>query len=486
MKLDIRIISFCLLQVWLYSSCTNWQEAKNVISTADSINQTEHVIYDDTMALSKVIHCLDNPFGRMLMSSTLGKAYYYMGRNFSMSNRIAEAADYYIEADRLQIADPLYRGRVNSCLGYICAQNNNDSLALIFYDRACNDFQESGDEWYYAQMLLDCSERHINLHKYCVADSLLSVAKSYHIDSAYYARYLETIGLYFYKQQQYDSALVYFQRGLNYWQSEQDRCFSYMKIMQVYLDIKKIIYATPYAQSIIKQSNNPNYLVNAYYCLMQDAKEKNDTKLLSYYSHARTDAQRLLLNYATNSAEAMPQLERYLINPHPFRWAWLTITCFIILCILLITTISIYRKITTIQLNVSNEQIISLSAHIKKQKNELDKHSEKHYHDKRLHKIRRKAPKPLPQWNEYDQLKKDLNPYLHNWLIELEKLRLTNRENVFCVLSFIYSHMPTDELANHLCITKESVLVCKTRIAKKIGITSAQLSVFLQNLTNLE
>ena len=59
---------------------------------ADSIDQTQHVIYDDTAALGGVIRTLDNPLGKLLMSNTLGKAYYYMGRNHHLSNRISEAA----------------------------------------------------------------------------------------------------------------------------------------------------------------------------------------------------------------------------------------------------------------------------------------------------------------------------------------------------------------------------------------------------------
>jgi tetratricopeptide (TPR) repeat protein len=179
---------------------------------ADSIDQTEHVIYSDTAVLGKTIRTLDNPFGRLFKSNTLGKAYYYMGRNYSLSNQIVEAAGCYIEADRLQIDDPIYRGRVNSNMAYICAQNNNDSLALIFYERASNDFKENGNEWRYSQTLLDRSESNILLHNYLVADSLLQIAQSYQFDSAYQARYYETCGLYFYEQQQYDSALVYFIR----------------------------------------------------------------------------------------------------------------------------------------------------------------------------------------------------------------------------------------------------------------------------------
>ena len=229
------IVSVVLLLC--FSSCSSWHEAERVIAMADSIDQTKHVIYDDTAALDGVIRQLDNPFGRVLMSNTLGKAYYYMGRNYSLSNQIVEAAGCYIEADRLQIDDPIYRGRVNSNMAYICAQNNNDSLALIFYERASNDFKESGNEWRYSQTLLDRSESNILLHNYIVADSLLQIAQSYQFDSAYQARYYETCGLYHYEQLQYDSALVFFNQGLRYWQSETEKCFSYLKIMQVSLDI---------------------------------------------------------------------------------------------------------------------------------------------------------------------------------------------------------------------------------------------------------
>lgn len=87
----VRVVILLLSILCSLSSC-HWQEAKNIIEIADSIDQTEHVIYDDTMALKRVICSLDNPFGRLLHSNTLGKAYYYMGRNYSLSNQIEKAA----------------------------------------------------------------------------------------------------------------------------------------------------------------------------------------------------------------------------------------------------------------------------------------------------------------------------------------------------------------------------------------------------------
>ena len=490
---EISHLSSCMYHIlcvlgltFLFSSC-GWQEAKEVIATADSLDQTEHVIYDDTAALGKAIRCLDNPFGRVLMSNTLGKAYYYMGRNYSISNQIAEAAGCYIEADRLQIDDPIYRGRVNSCMGYICAQNNdNDSLSLIFYNRASEYFKASDNNWYHAQILLNRSECCISLHNYFIADSLLQIAESYQLDSAYRARYYETKGLYFYEQQEYDSALIYFNRGLEYWQREEEKSFSYMKVMQIYLHINDLKKALPYSKLIIKNSNNLNYISNAYYCLMQDAREKDDTKQLSTYSHARTDAQKQLRNGMIKDAEAFPVLEEYLTNPDPLLKIRIVLFTFVVICIVLIVCIFAYRKQTVAKIQVSEKQIVSLSAQMQEHQDKLQEQGKLHYYKKHLDKIRRKYPKPLSRWNEYTELKKDIQSYLHDWFISLEKLDLTNREKVFCVISFIYPQMATEDLANYLCITKEALPVRKNRIAKKLGITSVELGVFLQKLANRE
>ena len=494
---NMRIIICVLGILCIFTSCC-WQEAKEVIAVADSLDRAEHVVYDDTAALSKAIRCMDNPFGRVLMSNTLGKAYYYMGRNLEdYHQQVAGAARGYIEADRLQIDDPIYRGRVNSCMGYICAQNNNDSLALIFYERASEDFKESGNEWYYAHHLLNVIPCCINLHLFTKTDSLLQIAQTYSLDSAYRARYYETKGLYFYEQQQYDSALVYFNQGLNYWQSEEDKCFSYLKIMQVSLDINDLAQAIPYAQCIIKLSNNPNHIINAYYCLMQEAKSKNNAELLSVYSHARTDAQRLLLNHANNSAEAMPKLEEYLSNPHPLRWIWITITGFIVVFLFLFVGAILYRKHTTKYLNTTtsslkettillqeaNEKIENLSTRIKKQEVVEAQPKSDNYFNKNINSIRSEFPAPSNKWNDYKRLKKDIDPWLHNWLRALDQLNLADREKILCIYTLLYPHLSTAKLADYMNYDKDGIRVFKTRIAQKLGIKSSQLPSFLRKLS---
>ena len=142
-------LTFLLLCLF-FASCghtTRYQEAKHVIAVADSLDQNEHLLYPDTAALQQTIRTLDNPFGRLFAHNTLGKAHYYMGRHLSLNDQITQAAAHYIAADRAQIDDPISRGRINSCMAHICKQNESDSLALKFFERANNDFKLIGKEW---------------------------------------------------------------------------------------------------------------------------------------------------------------------------------------------------------------------------------------------------------------------------------------------------------------------------------------------------
>ena len=470
----------CIFALCCVLSACHWQEARQVIAVADSLDQAEHVIYDDTAALSKTIRCMDNPFGRVLMSNTLGKAYYYMGRNYSLSNQIAEAADCYIEADRLQIDDAIYRGRINSCMGYICAQNKSDSLALIFYERANGCFLEGSDEWRYAQSLLNIIQCYICLQQYQSIDSLLQTAYSYQLDDAYIARYLETVGMYHHALQQYDSALVYYNSGINYWSSEEARCFSYMKIMQACFHSNKMDSALHYAHKLITISDNPNYLVNAYYCLMQDAKNYNNVELLSQYSHVRTDALKLLSQGMVKDAEAMPILEEYLINPHPLRWVWIMFPTIILLCILFAIGIWIYRK----RSRSANEQLDVLSTHIRTQEEDIMHQQSLLEFEKGLTEIMNKYHSPRNQWRNYSILRKNIAPWLRNWTAKLDMLPLSEQEKLFCTISLIYPNLTDIEIAEYMCYARGSIRVLKNRILKKLGISSAEFSTFLHNLSN--
>ena len=463
---SVRYLTYLLFCLLLASCdyCNRYQQAHITIAIADSLDQNEHTLYSDTVALQQTIAALDNPLGRIFAHNQLGKAHYYMGRHLSLAEQIPQAAEHYIAADRARIDDPIYRGRINSCLAHICKQNESDSLALIFFIRANEAFEDSGKDWYYAHTLLDVSEFHTCLHHFAEADSVLRIAHSYSLDDYYLARYYETKGLYFYELQQYDSALVYFKRGLALWQYEEDRLYTYKKLMQVYLDMGDQASALPYAQIIVEHSATPNELVNAYYCLMQDAKANNDIELLSRYAHARQDANRLLNAQVGKYRGALTLLKEHVANPYPYRWVWMTLLCLLVACLLLVIAIVMHRRHAARRLQVAHHQIEDLSI------------------SAQLSNIRATYPRPHKQWNDYNELKKDLDTQLHDWLSQLETYQLSNRENVFCTYMLLYPNASLEDLADWMHYSATGISTFKRRIAQKIGIPTRDLQKHLQDL----
>lgn len=465
---------FFILALTMFSSCSTWHEAKTVIVEADSLDQNEHILYSDTTALRQAITTWDNPMGRLLYANQLGKAYYYLGRNLSNEGAIAEAATLYIEADRLQISDPLYRGRINSCMAHIAKQNESDSLALIFFERANHAFQTCGKDWYYAYTLLDVSEFNTNLHYFAKADSVLKIAESYALDDAYVARTLETRGLYYYALQEYDSALVYFKRGLDYWTYDEDKVYTYMKMMQVCMDMDDLSQAVIYAQFIVDHSDSPTYLINAYYPLMLHARAQNNTELLGKCAHARADAQSALRTDLGGYVEALKSLREYVANPYPLRWVGILVGCVGVGCILLIISVLIYRKRTAKLLQVARQKI-------EEKENAYTEEKRVYDFNTALADIRAKYSHPRKQWNDYNELRKDLNTLLYDWLRKLETLGLSNRENVFCVYMIVYPYASLDELADWMHYSPTGISTFKRRIAQKLGISTRELYDFLHN-----
>ena len=116
-----HIVHFLLFAMMMMSitSCARWREAKAVVAEADRLLGDEKRITRDTAALNAAIKTLKGPVGYLFAKQELAKAYYFMGRNFYYLNDFSTASDYYILCDRLNPKDPLYKGRINSCMGYL-------------------------------------------------------------------------------------------------------------------------------------------------------------------------------------------------------------------------------------------------------------------------------------------------------------------------------------------------------------------------------
>ena len=259
------------LLVMSCTSCARWRGAKAVIAEADSLLVHHKIVTRDTAALNYAINTLDGPLGHIFARNELAKAYYFMGRNFYYANDFATAADYYILCDRMNPSDPMYKGRINSCMGFICKQDSCFTEALEFYDRACEVHKKSSNVWYYAHNLLNVAEQYVNLGEYNNADSVLLLASNYDVDSAYYADIMDVKAIALYNQQIYDSALVLLLGIKDYPRNIEAKSYSYLMIARCYNQLLKIDKAKKYAEYVITNSCNSSFRSNAYYMLIQSA-----------------------------------------------------------------------------------------------------------------------------------------------------------------------------------------------------------------------
>ena len=447
------------LLVMSCSSCARWREAKEVIMEAERLDSKE-IIIGDTAALAKTIRTLGS-LGRVFAHDDLAKAYYYLGRNFHNMNDYSTAADYYIVCDRISPTDPIYKGRVNSCMGFLCKQDSCFKESLIFYERANEAFKKSGNERRYANGLVSIAEQYVCLHEYAKADSVLQIASSYDIDSAYYADIVDIKALALYNQEMYDSALVCLLRIKNTPRPIEARCYSYMKIMHCYEFLHQLDNTIIYAEYIISNSKNPAYRSNAYFYLMTNAKWHNDINSLSIYSHAREDEDRKLQHDTELCAQAIIKLQTYL---EATNYTKLIISIVAALFVVLSTGIWLvykcYRGV--------------LQKHAKEKQDRHDLLVRRIY-DHSIYFTSNKV------WQDYKKLREFANSHFDNMFYKLEDAyHLSEQEMKICLMVLLeYSNK---QMAEILLVQPNTISKAKNKIAKQLNTSSAELRTSLLDI----
>ena len=450
------------------TSCARWREAKAVVAEADRLLGEEKRITRDTAALNFAIETLNGPLGYLFAKQELAKAYYFMGRNFYYLNDFATAADYYILCDRLNPTDPLYKGRINSYMGYLCKQDSCFEEALEFYERANIAFAKTDNQKRYANGLLSIAEQYVNLKEYNKADSILRIANNYDIDSTYHAMLIETRGLYFFALQQYDSALTYFLRIENFPRPLEARCYSYMKIIQIYARQDKYQMATKYANYIILNTTNPNYKTNAYYVLLKEAEFCNNLKKLAEYSYLRKDEDRKIHDNAECYAQASSKLKSYILNPNPYGVINLCFAGAIILFLILVVfAYIIYKRHQSV--SRKNEEMVYSQEEQRIAKRKL---FERKIFDHSVYFLQPNI------WKDTNKLREQANIYCGNIFYRLEETyHFSEQEMKICLMVLL--EFPREQMANYLYVQPNTISKAKGKIAKILGTTSSDLRNFL-------
>lgn len=411
----ITCIFIAILLIGCLTSCQSWREAKTVVAEADSLLVHKKTILRDTAALNFAINTLDGPLGYIFAKQDLAKAYYFMGRNFYYLNDFSTAADYYILCDRMNPKDPLYKGRVNSCMGYLCKQDSCFEEALVFYERANEAFEKSGDEKRIANGLVSIAEQYVNLKEYDKVDSVLSLASRYEIDSAYYARMVDVRALALYNQEMYDSALVCLLRIKNTPRPIEARCYSYMKIMHCYEFLHQLDNTIIYAEYIISNSKNPAYRSNAYFFLIEAEKVNQDMQRVVNYSHLREDENRNIRTPNESCAQATMKFKAYL-NDIDYTNLIISIVAalFVVLSIGIWLVYKCYRGV--------------LQKHAKEKQDRRDLLARRIY-DHSIYFMSNKV------WQDYKKLREFANSHFDNMFYRLEDAyHLSEQEMKICLM----------------------------------------------------
>ena len=474
----ITCIFIAILLIGCLTSCQSWREAKTVVAEADSLLLYGEII-GDTAVLAATINTLSSPLGYVFARNDLAKAYYHMARNFYHAHDYTAAADYYILCDRLKPSNPMYKGRVNSCMGFLCKQDSCFVEALEFYERANEAFVD--DERRYANGLVSIAEQYVCLHEYAKADSVLQIASSYDINSAYYADIVDIKALALYNQEMYDSALVHLLSIKDYPRPLEAKCFNNVLIIRCYNKLKNTNAAISYAEYIIEHSKNPAYRSNAYFILIQSAGLHNDVDQLSKCSNAREDEDRKLRHISEAYAQASAKLKDHIRNPYPFLYLGISVCVTIILGGV---GVWIYRK--------KNKQIATekqqMEAELRTWKEsiqqKLDTYKEDIMSEKRMiirNIIMEYADEfaiGKPVWNTDKDVFR-LADSCFGFVIYRLKHKYCLRNSELKIYLMVLLDFPTRDCIKMVTYTEKSFPTIKRRLAEKLGTSSGEMRDFL-------
>ncbi|MGN0236231.1 MAG: hypothetical protein ACI4BD_08005 [Paludibacteraceae bacterium] len=312
-----------LCSLWVFAvlgcGCRDWHEAERIVATADSLDAL-HEVYTDTVALRTVVEKWDKKILRQLKHNPLGRAYYYLGRNYDdFYADYATATQCYIRSDRLGMDAPLACGRVNACMGYICSQHNADSLALWYNERALRYFQTAGDSFYYASALLTLSVSYASQGDYAKSDSLWQAADRYALSDAAFEAYRCDSRIYYYMHRSaYDSALVWLQKVAP---------TTSLRVVQraiAWEHTGRMDSAVWYAEQVIAQSGERSHRVGAYYILHRQAVADGDMLRANDLAAARMGEMRQQTQEMEGKLTAVHALQAYREQcERTSFWQWL-------------------------------------------------------------------------------------------------------------------------------------------------------------------
>ncbi len=457
---------------FLFLSCSplsDRKEALQVVAEADSLDRIGR-LYSDTTRLLEASKTLSEYRYR----TEKAKALYYLGRNYSMQNLDATAVDCYIDADRLKPEDPQLRGRLNANMAYICAQQNKDSLALIFYEKDCQFWEMAGEKEIYCSCLLDISHVLCKMKQYAKSDSIWKMTLNYSHSERFLSRASGLRAYYFNEVCEYDSALFYLDKitmpevlGLDFYNSQR-------VIALYYTD--HIDSAVFYANKVVNDSiSRVAFLISSYNILREKAYRDNDIGLTIIYNE---QLEKFQIDADSNSEQrirAIAKMEKYLNEEEDNSILFLVIAISVSIIILAIGLLYIYRtqnkyKFLQERNSMLNHKENLILASISEQANNIQTNISHIKQDKNW--------KNTLKWNNEKQSLLQIDYYFNNFATRLNNEYNLNPVDIrYCAM--LLMGFDTKYISEHLPYAYSGMKTLKKRTANKLYVLPQDLPDFL-------
>ena len=468
-----RVIHIMLLVLLCLSSCVSHEERAEALQTvaeADSLD-SNGILFSDIVRLS---HAVDALCG-LTHRTEKAKALYYLGRNYSLIGEDATAVDYYIEAERLEPNNQQLRGLLYSNMGYICAQQQEDSLAVIFFDKSARFYHECRDSIRYAYVLLQESYSYVMMGCFSTADSLWKESALITSNDDIFLSQLWVYRAYYYNRLgEYNQALEYVTKS----DKSPDKSYLYWQYALTYYNLCNLDSCAYYAERILSICSNAAHVMDAYFFLGQKAEKDNDIKKIAYYADKRNDWEYIARRNNNQRVLAISKIEEYLLHPDTsitlVEKVLISLSVILLLCLCIVVYFVKKESSRTI---IQQEQSLREKDNIIAQQNQYETErivEKKKVVENNIILLRESlSASSFSQKNE-QELFKEINAKFFQLTDKLKsKQFLSQVEIKFCIAVLLYSDYSV--ISDYMNCSRNGISKTKKRIAEKLGTTGAQL-----------
>ena len=464
----------CLILLSLALLGCTPHRALRTLAVADSL-RAEGQSYGDSMALAQAVSDLRTC--RLVYPNDYARTCYHYARLLTDRQEERAAMQHFLRITRLRNIDPVLRGRAYSNMARIAGQQHDERLAISLYEQSARSFLNGRDTLLYAYSLTNIAWQLGYLQRRTEALHYVDSALSLVTDDGLIQKAAETRAAICYYAQDYDAALSYMALP-----AFPDNAYTCLLKAQTCYASGRNDSATLFAKQVPERTQNPYYLIDAYYILLHDSASATPQEL-ACWNAART--QMLLLCNRTD-IEHTQALDFYLGNRKKARWLLCGAIVLTVIALSLFFTFLYYRR-KGHRVGMLGKLLHSMQAeriHIEKQI-ERARQDYRTECEKRLEETCRTLRKTDNfrqdmAWSNYEQMCLRADNRLDHVITCLRPFRLSQKETRLCVLVLI--GFSNRQIADLLPYAESGIGKFKYMVARKLGTPTNELRMFLLNI----